>query len=176
MADEEFRFVRIMRDVDDVLRREVITPRALQIAVREARQTFRPPEDTQASTHLLIFTGTVVFGDDERDELNEVEQAEGILGNLTDRTSAVRLRDPNSMSGPDRVVGSASFVGEASMNNTSNDSYGIKVENAAVRTNSDDVYLLSNVGSNREGELARMAYQATVLERLGDRGQGRGTK
>jgi len=165
--EEDFTFVRIMRDVDDVLRREVITPRALQIAVRDARQTFPPSQSNRLSAHLLIFTGTVVFGDDERDELNEVEEAEGILGNLANRTAAVRLRDPNGHHGPDRVTGSASFVAEASINNTNFDRYGIRVECAAVRANSDDAYLLSNVGANLEGELARMVYQANILETLG---------
>jgi hypothetical protein len=174
--DEDFRFVRIMRDADDVMQREVKTPRAIQIQVRDARQTFPGSKDAQPSTHALICTGTVVFGDDERDELNEVEETESILGRLSDRTVAVRLRDPNSGRGPGRMGGSAAFVGEASINNTTNDSYGIKIENAAIRANSDDAYLLSNVGANEEGELARMSYQATLLERLDDPGEGRGTR
>jgi hypothetical protein len=163
--DEDFRFVRIMRDVDDVLQREVIKPRCLQIAVSRARQTFPPVDAGAPATSLLVFAGTVVFGDNERDELAEVEETETILGRHTDRTTAVRLRDPNAPRGPQRIAGSGACVAQASLNNTrGEDSFGIKVECAAVRVNGDDAYLLANVGANHEGELARMGYQATILE------------
>jgi hypothetical protein len=169
-VEEAFGFNPIARNVDDVLRRQVVGPRALQITVSGARQTFPPPTEERVSTEFLIFAGTVVFGDDENDEQAEVEE----VNSRTDWTATVKLRDPNSSGGADRVAGSASFVAEASIANDTKDSFGIKVECGAVRANSDDVYLLSNVGANIFGELARMAYQATVLEQVGPAHSGAG--
>src|SRR4051812_46150366 len=109
MAD--FQFKALYRDVDDPQKIQVATPRTLEIVVNDAHEVFPHAADNSVlANRLLIFAGTIRFGQDRDEDIDEdrsnefSEETEVDEGEL--RTVQLKLRDPNALD--DHLTGSAS--------------------------------------------------------------------
>jgi hypothetical protein len=175
MAD--FQFKALYRDVDDPQKIQVATPRTLEIVVNDAREVFPHVADNSVlANRLLIFAGTIRFGQDRDEDIDEdrsnefSEETEVDEGEL--RTVQLKLRDPNAQD--DHLTGSASvaslgniyLAGHHGGIDVLTDVFGVNVANALAQNVADDIWLFSDVVAELGSQMNRMAYQVNALVKV----------
>jgi len=152
-------------------------PRALQISVSDAQQVFPNPGPTVKT--VVIFAGTARFGQD----IGEGEGPPEDLENVNDErlevdegnplTLCLELRVPPQQPGSNSSAGAASFSALGSVGLDTTDVFGAVTSDAltALTANQpngnglpqEDLWLFSDVFAEKNCNLNRLGYQATVL-------------
>jgi flagellin-like hook-associated protein FlgL len=174
----DFGFKPLLRDVDEATQLQVSHPysRMLEIDVSDSRQISPGVEvDSGAANKLLIFAGTIRFGQDAASGGDEIEDPANEINEETEvddgerRTVQLELKDPNRPR--DILTGSAAIASPGNIYLSGNhsgidvlpDAFGVNTANAAVKEVDGDLWLFSDVVAELGSQMNRMAYQVNTL-------------
>ena len=138
---------------------------------------------------LLVFAGTIRFGQDQLPDDVEIEDTSNEPNPETEidhgdlRTVQLKLRDPHAL--VDQVTGTASVVtlGNVSLaghhggiDPVLTDVFGVNIANAEAehvpntlaQNASDDIWLFSDAVAELGSQINRMAYQVSALVKVKD--------